>query len=92
MKGLSVKFVVILWVNVLGLGAIYLGLKHSPVPVMYMKTVRMMPDMAEADRLQVVFDREVVPEKAIGQVELRQLCSLEPAWPGTWTWSASATS
>jgi alpha-2-macroglobulin len=91
MKGLSVKFGIILLINVLGLGAIYLGLKHSPVPVMYMKAVRMMPDRAEADRLQVVFDREIVRDKSIGHAELRPLCTLKPAWPGTWTWSASDT-
>ncbi|MCF7974740.1 MAG: hypothetical protein K9N55_13060 [Phycisphaerae bacterium] len=91
MKDLTGKFGIILWVNILGLGAIYLALKHNPVPVMYVKTVRVMPDRTEADRLQVVFDRDIVTEKAVGQAELRQLCHLEPAWPGTWTWSASDT-
>ncbi len=91
MKGLSIRFGIILWVNILGLCGIYVGLKHSPVPVMYMETVRMLPDRAEVDRLQVVFDREIVREKAVGKTELAELCSLEPAWPGTWTWSAPDT-
>ncbi|NQV31067.1 MAG: hypothetical protein HQ515_00145 [Phycisphaeraceae bacterium] len=91
MKGFSIKFGLLLLVNVAGLGAIYLGVTSRPASVMYVDTVRMMPDRAEADRLQVVFDRDIVREKAVGQIELRSLCSLEPAWPGTWTWSASDT-
>ncbi len=91
MKFFSAKFGMILLVNVVGLCVIYVGLANRSVSVMHVNTVRMMPDRADADRLQVVFDREIVRENLVGQPELRQLCSLKPAWPGTWTWSASDT-
>ena len=91
MKGVSFKFGIILVINILGLTAIYLSLKHTPIPVMYMKTVRMAPDIANADRLQVVFDRELIKDTQVGRTLSHSLYALKPAWPGTWTWSAPDT-
>lgn len=84
-------FIILLLVNITGLLLIYYKLSTNPASVMRIRTVCASPTVSDADRLQVVFDRDIVKQDDIGTVEKQPLCSLKPALAGAWTWSAPDT-
>ncbi|HUV40121.1 MAG TPA: hypothetical protein VMY39_10925, partial [Planctomycetota bacterium] len=44
-----------------------------------------------ADRLTLVFDREVVSRSRVGEVEPAAPFEVSPAWPGQWRWAGPET-
>ena len=81
---LAVRLIV---VNAAGIVWIRHDLQQSNERAVHVLSTALEPQAAAADRIAMVFDRQVVPDDRIGQVEAEPLFTLQPAWPGKWVWS-----
>ncbi|MHC4285014.1 MAG: hypothetical protein ACYSWZ_18905, partial [Planctomycetota bacterium] len=78
----------ILTVNIIGLIWIHNGLTRLPKATVRMTSLHLSPDKYKADRLTLLFDRDLVSKESVGGIEHAGLFTLEPDWPGNWQWSA----
>ena len=92
MSWLKNRFVVLaavlVVINVAGLALIHYDLSRSRERNVHVSAAAVDLDPASADRLTLVFDRDVVPDDAVGSTEAARIVKIEPAVPGQWVWSA----
>jgi hypothetical protein len=75
-------------INIAGLAWIHHDLMSAPRATVRVLSASLMPDKENPDRIAVSFDRELVGETAVGQVEKAGMFRMTPAWPGQWLWAA----
>ena len=78
----------IVTINIIGLIWIHHDLTRMPKATVRMTSVHLSPDKYKADRLTLLFDRDLVSQESVGGIEQAGLFTLEPGWPGNWQWSA----
>ena len=79
---------VLIAINVLGLAWIHHDLTSSPAATVRVLSALPAVDADSADRLTLVFDRQIVPQEDVGRIEAAAVLALDPAWPGSWKWAA----
>ena len=95
MKQFPRKFIVLagllIVINILGLLWIHHDLTKVPRATVRVISASLKPDKVSADRLALVFDRNLIPPEAVGKTEAAGIFTLNPAWPGKWLWSRPDT-
>jgi len=79
---------VLVTTNIIGLAWIHHNLTKTPRPTVRVLSALALPDADSADRFKLVFDRHMISEDRVGEVEKAAIFKLMPAWPGKWIWSA----
>jgi len=82
---------VLVTINVGGLVWIHHDLTAIRPGIVMAKEVVLTPDASRADRLRVVFDRDIASSELQGQAAEEGLFVLEPHWEGSWRWAGADT-
>jgi hypothetical protein len=82
---------VLIALNILGLGFIVVKLTYHPRTSVLLQASNLFPDNDRPDRLRLFFDRKVASDKDIGKVEKRALLEVKPACPGKLVWAQPDT-
>ena len=82
---------ILIGINTAGLVWLHYDLTSVPQPVVRVLFALPASDVADADRLTLVFDRPVAGGDSVGKAVPSGLFALEPAWPGKWVWGGPET-
>lgn len=92
MKQIPARFTILagllVTINIISVVWIHHDLTKMPKATVRITSAHLSPDRHNADRLTVLFDRDLVPQKSVGRIEEARLFTVEPDWPGNWQWSA----